>query len=204
MGTTKLHIWNLALAKAGISQQLVDTQSIDSPLAKIMNNLYPVTLNSFLQEHSWGFAKRIVALDILDDYDSIKWEYYYAYPDDCLLLRLVTSQASVLTQSEDPVPYEVFVREDTGVPIIGTNEPGAYGIYTTENVSEMFFPSAFTQAFATRLAAEVAMAHAGDRGKHMDLLQVSIDLAERAKQSDAQQNIQVVSDKDSKYTRVRL
>jgi hypothetical protein len=48
------------------------------------------------------------------------------------------------------------------------------------------------------------MAHAGDRGKHMDLLQVSIDLAERAKQSDAQQNIQVVSDKDSKYTRVRL
>jgi Cdc6-like AAA superfamily ATPase len=66
------------------------------------------------------------------------------------------------------------------------------------------FPPAFTQALATRLAAELAMSLQGDRGKHMDLLSIAAELAEFSKENNANENIEVIGDRDSKYTRSRL
>ena len=202
MSFTRLQIWNLALAKAGISRQLVDDKVLDSPLAQTLHNLYEPTLFSFLEEHSWSFAKRTVPL-ILSDYKHIKWEYCYGYPDDCLCIRMITSKASIDTKDEIPVLYEIITDENTGRLLIGTNEADAYAIYTTNNIREEAFPSMFVQAFATRLAAEIAMAHAGDRGKHLDLLQLSMQMSEGSKESNANEAIHVVCDYESKYRRAR-
>jgi hypothetical protein len=202
MSFTRLQIWNLALAKAGISRQLVDDKVLDSPLAQTLHNLYEPTLFSFLEEHSWSFAKRTVPL-VLSDYEHIKWEYCYEYPDDCLCIRMITSKASIDTKDEIPVLYEIITDENTGRLLIGTNEADAYAIYTTNNIREEAFPSMFVQAFATRLAAEIAMAHAGDRGKHLDLLQLSMQMSEGSKESNANEAIHVVCDYESKYRRAR-
>ena len=202
MSFTRLQIWNLALAKAGISRQLVDDKVLDSPLAQTLHNLYEPTLFSFLEEHSWSFAKRTVPLT-LSDYKHIKWEFCYEYPDDCLCIRMITSKASIDTKDEIPVLYEIITNENTGRLLIGTNEADAYAIYTTNNIREEAFPSMFVQAFATRLAAEIAMAHAGDRGKHLDLLQLSMQMGEGSKESNANEAIHVVCDYESKYRRAR-
>jgi hypothetical protein len=202
MGATRLQIWNLALAKAGISRQLVDDKVLDSPLAQTLHNIYEPTLFAFLEDHSWSFAKRTVPL-VLSDYKHIKWEYCYEYPDDCLSIRLVTSAASVHSRDEIPVVYEIITDENTGRLLIGTNEAEAYAIYTTNNLREEAFPSTFVQAFATRLAAELAMAHAGDRGKHLDLLEISMQMGEGSKENNANEAIHVIGDFDSKYRRAR-
>lgn len=203
MGTTRKDIWNMALAKAGISKQLVDDKTLDSPTAKTVNMLYQPTLLSFLQEHSWNFAKRIVPLE-QSDYEHIQWEYVYKYPSDCLYMRLITSKASVMTKDEVAVPYEIFTNEADKSLLIGTDEAEAYGIYTTNDVSEAMFPPNFVQAFATRLAAELAMSLQGDRGKHLDLIQIAAQLGEGSKEQNANENIQVTGDRDSKYQRSRL
>jgi hypothetical protein len=203
MGTTRKDIWNMSLAKAGISRQVVDDKVLDSPVARTINMLYEPTLLAFLQEHSWNFAKRILPLT-LSDYDHIQWEYVYEYPDDCLSMRLVTSKASVATRKEIPVPYEIFTNEADNSLLIGTDEADAYGIYTTNAFSETTFPPNFVQAFSTRLAAEIAISLQGDRGKHLDLLEIAAQLAEGTKEQNANENIQVAGDRDSKYTRSRL
>lgn len=202
MGATRLQIWNLALAKAGISRQLVDDKVLDSPLAQTLYNLYEPTLFSFLEDHSWSFAKRTVPL-VLSDYEHIKWKYCYEYPNDCLSIRLITSASSIGTRDEIPVVYEIITDENTGRLLIGTNEAEAYAIYTTNNLREEAFPSTFVQAFATRLAAELAMAHAGDRGKHLDLLEISMQMGEGSKENNANEAIHVIGDFDSKYRRAR-
>jgi hypothetical protein len=193
----------MALAKAGISRQLVDDKILDSPMARTLNMLYQPTLLAFLQEHSWNFVKRIVALTE-SDYEHLQWDYVYEYPDDCLYMRLVTSEGSISTKKEIAVPYEIFTDEDDGSLLIGTDEGEAYGIYTTNSFSESMFPPNFVQAFATRLAAELAMSLQGDRGKHMDLLSIAAELAEFSKENNANENIEVIGDRDSKYTRSRL
>jgi Cdc6-like AAA superfamily ATPase len=119
-------------------------------------------------------------------------------------MRLVTSKASIVTRNEIPVPYEIFTDEESNNLLIGTDEAEAYGIYTTNNFSESMFPPNFVQAFTTRLAAEIAMSLEGDRGKHLDLLEIAVQLAEGSKEQNANENIQVVGDRDSKYTRSRL
>lgn len=203
MGTTRRDIWNMALAKAGVSRQLVDDKNFDNPVVKTLDAIYRPTLLAFLQEHSWNFVKRIVPLQE-SDYEHIQWDHVYRYPDDCLYMRMVTSRSSITTRKEIPVPYEIFTDEATTLMLIGTYEPEAYGIYTTNIVSEAMFPPAFTQALATRLAAELAMSLQGDRGKHMDLLSIAAELAEFSKENNANENIEVIGDRDSKYTRSRL
>jgi hypothetical protein len=185
----------------GVSKRLTDDKLIDSPETKVLDVVYEPSIMSTLENHNWGFARKTVALVEDEDKTHISWDYVYAYPEDCLKIILVTSEASAPTRNEVSVPFETETIDDDR--FILTNEADAYIVYTSNVMDENKFPPSFVDAVSYRLAAELAMALAGDGSKQSNLMQLSMMFREESKGSQSSESMTVAYDRDSRYTRAR-
>lgn len=88
-GVTNTDICNIALSYIGKRQiQSLDEQSETARQCKLH---YNNARQNLLRSYAWGFAKKVTVAALLNTkYPG--WEYVYAYPSECVSLRLIKLQ----------------------------------------------------------------------------------------------------------------
>jgi len=155
-----VQICNLALARLGDSAQV---QSINPPdqsaQATYCALFYDMTRQSVLCEHQWGSATKIADLAQTTNTDT-RWAYSYAVPSDALEVNIVfpTGYTSHLLRTTDGVelpPYTMKVGT-SGRKEIFSDQLNISIQYTYDLEDTTLFHPMFTDAFAWRLAANLA------------------------------------------------
>lgn len=141
MATDAVEICNSALVKIGAAR--ITSLSDNTKEAKLCNQIYTPMLKEVLRAHPWNFAKKRATLSV--DVTAPNWGYSarFAIPADCL--RILKTQ----------YPDDEWVQESG---YILTNDYAAdlkilYVMLVTDTTK---FDANFDEAFATRLAHELA------------------------------------------------
>lgn len=153
MGKTATDICNMALARIGVSQFLLDYSNDQSNEAKVCRIFYDNVRDRVIQELPWNFATRTATLTDIGTPPS-RWAYRYRYPVDCITARKVT--VSGAPSSIESAEFEVVEDEAAGSLAICTNQQSAVLIYTAKITNTILFSQAFIDTFAWALATEIA------------------------------------------------
>lgn len=154
---SETEVANAALIAVGEAQ--VTSIDQDSTAARLCARLLPRHRDGLLREFDWNFARAQAALAALDETPAHTWLYAYQLPADCLALLGSDIDTSDRVGSAEAAPWEVQGRRVlTGIPaplnIVYTRQVTAVG--------EM--DAAFTEAWALRVARDLAMPLAQSAG----------------------------------------
>lgn len=139
---SKVEIVNLALTRLGQrSVQSLDEASNEAVWGK---KLYDRVRRTVLREVPWRFALKLETLALLDE-DPPTYSYSYALPSDCLMVVDVVSSYQNTQAAFERVGNAIW-----------TDEPSAQLRYISDVQDATKFDDAFIDAFAFRLAAEIA------------------------------------------------
>lgn len=174
-----IDICNRALATIrGKSINSITESSIEAQQCKLW---YEFARDTVLSRVDWAFARKTIALALRAE-APLQWVYAYAYPSDCLKLRVVTGPFAAAQSSDglasrsrfqtdivalDPsVPYAI--ENINGAKVVVTNQEQAYGVYTVRVTDTSLFDDLFCVALSYQLAAMIAVpVIGGDFGKAM-------------------------------------
>lgn len=145
--TSKVEIWNLALAHIGHKANVADPDEASAE-ANHCRRFYPIALRVALERFAWSFATRRTALaEVTNPVDH--WGYAYGLPNLCIKPRAV-----LLPQSNDDSKEQQFAVEsdENGDAILYCNVQSAVLKYTTlvEDTNK------FTPFFVLALSYELA------------------------------------------------
>jgi hypothetical protein len=172
--TSKIEIYNRALARIGIDQFISDPNE-NSKQGNLYRLMYDYCVDQCLADFPWGFATTIIPEAKLDGDAPAGWQYKYAYPVDCLSARQITDACGARTvyttflqyhwdcgglirQANRPTPWKVM-SETTGTAnrkFIATDMPNAYLLYTKRITDPNQFDQGFIDAVSWRIAMEIA------------------------------------------------
>lgn len=148
-------ICNMALSHLG---DAATVSSIDPPegsaQAEHCARFYPQARDALLSAHPWNFATRRERLALLDRKDSV-WTHRYALPTDTLAVLSVLPAARMddYEQGGRVLPQEYQIEREGGVPVLLTDTPDAVIRYISTGIDPTFYPAAFTDALAWKLAS---------------------------------------------------
>ena len=158
-------ICNLALAHLGDTASVA---SIDPPegsvQAALCSRFYPIARDSLMEQHTWGWATKRVALAILPNY-STEWDYAYAQPSDALNIVAILPPLSsddyalggTIPGTGSYIPQEYECETDLGGnDIILTDQADATLRYTGVVSDTTKFSPLFIETLAWKLAAMLA------------------------------------------------
>ena len=150
MAASKVEIANLALLRLG--QRSIQSLTEQSNEATWANKLYDRTRRTVLRSFPWRFAAKIETLALVD-VEITGYLYAYALPTDCLApIEVISSYTGTTAQ---------FERSGSE---IWTDEANAQLRYIRDVQDPNEFDDGFIDAFAYRLAAELAMPVTGKEG----------------------------------------
>lgn len=152
--TSKVTIYNMAAARIGVFDTLVDDPDEASKLAQVCTVFYDEMLDYVLMEFPWKFAERRVLLSSLGT-PPTNWAYRYTYPADCVQARYVTHPGLRNPRVDQQVPFQIGT--DGTAREIYTNMPDAELVYTHRITDLNLWGALAVSALAYRLAAEIAM-----------------------------------------------
>lgn len=145
-------IANMALSKLG-TRATIASLSENSTEARAINTWYATVRDTVIRKLDWNFARVYLALSNSGT-PPTRWTYSYAYPSDCLKFWRIDLEVS-LWALDPAVTFEV--GSDGTNRFIWTNYPQAVGVYSQRVTDPNRFDPEFTMAFATALAAMVAL-----------------------------------------------
>lgn len=139
--------------------------------------IYGQTRDDLLRAEDWDFAQAAANLTLLKsapvggyapplswnptDYPSPPWLFEYAYPADCLKVRLVKAQP-VLAPNMAPSPNAFVTPNDNTLPtpaqVILCNVPSAVCLYTRQVTDPLQWNAGFVETFADALAEKLGAA----------------------------------------------
>lgn len=169
MATSKTEVCNLALARIGKDQGIANFDTEQSKAARLCRQFYGLVVDELLGDYDWTFATAVVKLATPSGDPPIGWMYQYALPADCLSpvkvcdysgARAWSRNAIVLgdaTLAAPEIPFRVMRSSSAGRPVIVTDLPEAYLIYTARVEAVAEYSAQFVNALVWRLAAELAM-----------------------------------------------
>jgi len=174
--TSVVEICNMAIgAVRGQSINSIDQPTLAAQTCKLY---YPICRDILLEEVTWGFSRKIVALAVLEDV-VFGWPYVYQYPNDCLvindLIRNIDNLWPVAGDYYSPtasrwnnVPDNVKVpRAEYLINIIGVNkvvlakEAELRIDYRSKVTNSTLFSNQFIGALVQLLASYIAVPLAG-------------------------------------------
>ncbi len=177
---TKEQVVNLALTRLGVRTVTADeltTLAVEP--ARRVAAIWDMIRQAVLRDHDWGFASRNVAL-ALDSTVTPGWTYTYRYPADCMCARALMDE---LQSTQSP-----FAKVDAGDHVaIACNVANATLRYTADVIDVALWDAAYVDAFAWRLASELAKALAGDDAKMASMIQAYMLALSRASVADARE-----------------
>lgn len=152
-------IFNRALALIGSSTKIttIGENSTNGLLAQLM---YEPTRLSVLAAHPWNFAKRRAVLTRLTATPAFRWSYFYEAPVGYVRVIGIYEDGSCAVQLGE---YAEEAYEESGTQtkrVFATSAEAVYLEYVADtqasrDVNQM--PALFRDAFATRLAADIAV-----------------------------------------------
>lgn len=168
-------IVNLALGRIGYKGRIGSLYD-GSMVAKKALDLFAPTRDALLREGDWHFAQRSATLTLLKsapaggyvptvrDWNPATdpappWLYEYAYPDDCLKVRIVKT-VPALMPNFDPRPNNFSESNDNAYSpakkVILCNVATAMIEYTGQVTDPLTWDADFVEAFAAGLARRLA------------------------------------------------
>lgn len=173
--TSKIDIYNRALARIGVDQFISDPQAT-SKQGNLYRLFYDYCVDQCLSDFPWGFATTIVPAAMVSGDAPAGWQFQYAYPVDCMAVRQVTdamgsrtvyisylrncwSDAYRVFQPAAPsVPWKVMTAKtgSSDAKIVVTDLDQAYLLYTRRITDPNQFDQGFIDALSWRIATEIA------------------------------------------------
>ena len=138
MATSDVSIANRALGKLG--QTTITSLTQDSTAARAVNAAYESVRRAEIRKHPWNFAKKRARLAASADTPLFDFAYQFPFPSDCLR---VLNKADVDWKIEG----QAILSDDSGPLDI---------IYLRDVTDPNVFDEAFIEAFACKLAMELA------------------------------------------------
>lgn len=153
MATSDAGVCNLALSLMGDSTTIQNLLTENSVQALALRVFYTDTRDEVLRDFPWTFAKRTVALSLVETAPNDDWDFSYRYPADALFIRRIWGAVRNPTLDET-IKYDI--GSDATGSLIYTDEENAEIEYTSrvEDVSK--WKPDFTMAFAFLLASRIA------------------------------------------------
>lgn len=147
-----VNICNIALAHIRASS--IDSLDEASEAARKCKLLYDNALDYTLRDFNWNFALKITALALVDE-KIPGWRYVCQYPSDCLQVRRVFN--SSCANAKQIEKYRIMSSAKTDEKRICCNLSNAYMEYTARIKNPEVYDSKFINAFAWKLASDLAM-----------------------------------------------
>jgi len=174
MANSVVDICNLALAR--VRANSIGALTDQSPQAEKCRIYYPEARKMVLSSVWWPFNKKTRSL-AKKTFKPAQWQYAYAYPSDCLMVRKVIPSELPLNSSstryldnrfvdfdEYTADFEVELGEDD-TKIISTNQDEAMVIYSVDIETVSTFGHMVTELIAWRMAKDLAIVFGGDAGR---------------------------------------
>lgn len=155
---TNTDICNIALsylAKNRITS--VDDNTEEAKQCKIH---YDHCRHMLLRSYTWGFAKKVEQLALLDT-KVPGWLYAYGYPQKCLSIRLIFSEGMAEFKESRKEQFEKAIIKDNTRAIL-TNVENAWCEFTYDATDADMFSEEFIEALARLLASSMAMQLTGN------------------------------------------
>lgn len=171
---TSISIANRALTYLNSSRITSLTDSSEN--ARKINAIYKDTRDALLAEHVWNFARTEATLSLLDETVTFtsEWTYIYQLPGDVInVIRM-----------EGDARFAIKGRK------VYTNESSCKIEYVKRVEDEGQFTPAFIEAFATRLARDLAYGITEDNTVVGNMTAAHERALNQAKWADAQEGIQ--------------
>jgi hypothetical protein len=156
----RVQVSNLILAKLGERDRLLDPQD-DTKAAKAINQAWDLTRDALLRRHLFNFAMRRTILTAQAGFAAIgRWTHSFPLPTDCLRVVEVGLSGQVI------VDYQIEGRAIIA-PMAGPLL--LRWIARVVNVAE--WDPLFVEAFASRMAYQLADSITGDLQRKSEALQ---------------------------------
>lgn len=150
-------ICNMALAYIGQGRiASLDEKGEEAVQCKLF---YNHLRRKLLSEYRWNFAERYVKLALLDK-KIPRWDYVYAYPAQCLVIRELYDGESPYA-GENRKENHLVININDGAKGICTNISHAYASYTADEENGELFTDYFIDALSHALAANIAVPLSG-------------------------------------------
>lgn len=177
---TKVSLCNLAISHCQSQGFIADFATDATPQGVLCRLHYDPVRQSTLEAHPWNFATRRQALAPLGE-TVPDWDFAYAWPAGALTARDILKDSP----DDDPIPFEVALRENGEVRCILTDRANAVLRFTRDVEQPALFSPLFVQAFSWALAASIAPAFTTDRGVQQACLTISQNYINAARTADA-------------------
>lgn len=209
--SSEVAICNIALSRIGAYPIANFTDA--SKEARECNTLYTYIRDSVLRDHKWSFATKRTILAELNETCS-GYDYVYAYPSDCLVAHEIYNDTGDLsgvaydytTDTYYPtgkIEFEVASSSTLTNKIILSNKEAAELIYTARITDTNMYDTIFIDAFAYRLAAELAITIKGSGQLTQSLYQLYMNRIGQAKAVSANEGFRK-PDNNNTFTNSRL
>lgn len=230
--TSAVAICNRALVSIG-TRSTIASLTEQSTEAKKCNLIYEATRDEVLSMAFWNFTRKVASGSLLKSapgtptntsapasvwnstYPPPPWLFEYAYPSDCLQVRMIQPQptmgytgsvpilssasglysAPVLGQRYPAIPFEAMIDTDTDgndINVIVTNEYQPLLVYTRRVIDPNVYSAQFVQALVAALAAKLAQTMTGDKGLANQKFQEANGWIIQARASDGNEGLTVI------------
>lgn len=156
-------ICNLALARVGERANVVSINPTDgTELSEACARFYPLALGAVLEAHPWSFATKRVTLAQRSGFVADPWKYAFSAPDD--FARAIDVRGAD-GKGYDIKPgflkprferIEYAMEADSSGLVFLANVEQVMLRYVINNPKPVFFPFAFVDALAWRMAGNLA------------------------------------------------
>jgi hypothetical protein len=151
--STDLVVANMALSHLGVGQ-LITSLTDDAAEAKVMQLFLNPSRDEVLRSRRWGFATKLVELDLVEEDPTSEWGFSYRYPSDCLELHRILNPLSRVDNLQDMVKWRLGA-DDAGTLIL-TDQEEAEAEYTFRHKKTVHYPPDFLIAWSFKLATYAA------------------------------------------------
>lgn len=209
--SSPIDLCNSALAEIGTQSQI---NSFTEASAEAFNCqlFYDPMRRSLLRQAPWGFARKQVALSLLDQASNYTTStppfypflYSYAYPADCMKLRYLTYQLPVNSTDVAPVTgivnvpvyatrrfrFLVSTTQDNfgnNTKVILCNVPNAIGVYNYDVQNVDMFDPQFRETLINVLAYKLVIPLSGNISMKLQWKQLAEETCLQARASDGQE-----------------
>jgi hypothetical protein len=153
--TDDVAICNLALAKIGNADNYLVTMADLTKEGRLCRLLYLHVLNICIDDYPWNCMVATTTLVIDVTVPSFGYDHTYPLPDDCIRVLSLTEDGT--TDDDSSLDWRRIGR------YIYTNADTLYLTYLWNNTSVSTYDPRFIQAFASRLAIELAPSITGNK-----------------------------------------
>lgn len=156
MAATIVSICNIALSRMG--KDTISSLTEASEEARQCSLHYYPTLDSVLREYNWPFATKVAQLATVSGAAIPGWDYVYAMPGDSLRIKKIYNASTI----DNPDHDKFVVMLYTNQKVIATDTETAWAEYIADVRDPNLYDWQFIDAFAWRLASNLAHALTGN------------------------------------------